>query len=489
MKLDFETYLSKTGEIGFVERTISSLVYVQGLPGAKPEEVVVFENGEIGQVLTLGENSAEILGFSKKPLRADTKVARTDRVFEIPVGVELLGTTINSLGHSIDPTKPLPPLREFRPINTVPSGIQTRAKIKTPCDTGVTLVDLMIPLGRGQRELIIGDQKTGKSRFLLRTLLTQVKQGAIGVYASIGKSQMGTRQIEEWVRRAGITDQSVFVVAGAGDGAGMIYLAPYTAMTIAEYFRDQGKNVLVILDDLSIHAKAYREIALSARRFPGRNSYPGDIFYTHARLLERAGNFKTASGEGAITCLPVIEAAQGDITGYIQTNVMSMTDGHILFDHTLFAEGRRPAVDIFLSVTRVGRQAQSDLKREIGHILFTFMRQMDRLHSFATFGAELSDNVKHSLDKESRLMQFFDQTAYDSIPSSVQIFIFGLIWGDFWSEKKLSEIPALVQKIIFLYEAQEAVRKRIDEFIKSSNSVESLVNRLKFSTVLTDIII
>src|SRR3989344_4280664 len=384
----FNGFLEKTGEIGFVERVNFPLVYIEGLPGVSQGEVVFFESGEVGQVTSLFPARAEALSFSRASIKTGSKVVRTGKTLEIPVGEGLLGSIINPLVHSLDPANPVPVLSETRPVDIAPPGIEKRSKIKSPCDTGVSLIDLVVPLGQGQRELVIGDQKAGKSRFLLRVLLTQVRQGAVGIYAVVGKSQMAIKQIEGFIRSAKIMDRCIIVASSADDPVSLLYLTPYAAMTIAEYFRDAGRDVLLVIDDLSVHARAHREISLIGKKFPGRNSYPGDIFYIHSRLLERAGNFKGSQGDRAITCLPAAETTQGDITGYIQTNLISMTDGHIFFDYKLFAEGRRPAVDPFLSVTRVGRQTLSGLKLEIGNTLLSFLKNTERLRTFVSFGEE-----------------------------------------------------------------------------------------------------
>lgn len=479
MKHDFQNYLSKIGEIGFVEKVVSSLVYIQGLPGAKPEELLVFENGELGQVSALAPASIEVMGFSKAPPKVGTRVTRTDEVLQIPIGEGLLGHIINPLGHSLDPVRPTVAIDQSRPVNIVPAGIETRVRIKRPCETGVTMVDFLIPIGKGQRELVMGDQKTGKTKFLLRTLLAQVRQGAVGVYAIIGKGQIAIKQIEESIRSMGVADKVVLVVSSADDTAGMINLTPYSAMTIAEYFRDSGQDVLLVLDDLSVHAKAYRELSLLGRRYPGRNSYPGDIFYAHAKLLERAGNFKGSERDVAITCFPVVEAFQGDITGYIQTNLMSMTDGHLFFDHKLFAEGRRPAVDPFLSVTRIGLQTQSPLRREIGRTLFAFLRNIETMRRFSRFGAEVGEELLRSLKKEERITHFLDQTVYDYIPVSLQIFLFGVAWGERWESKTTHEIRVLIHKTVYIYETNKEVRERIDQVVRGANSIASLTERIQ----------
>ena len=485
VKLDFNSYLANTGEVGFVDRVVSSLVYIQGLPGIKIEELVIFESGEIARVTGIFEESIELLNLSRTQVKVGTKAARMGSFLQIPVGDILLGSVIDALGHSLNPIKPLFPMKESRAVDIAPMGISTRFRITRPCNTGISLIDLMIPLGKGQRQLIIGDQKTGKTRVLLRTVLTQVREGSIGIYAAIGKSQFAIRQIEEQLGRMGIADQTVIIASSANDGAGMIFLTPYTAMTIAEYFRDQGRDVIVLLDDLSVHAKVYREISLLGRRFPGRNSYPGDIFYIHSKLLERAGNFiHKEKGEASITCLPVVEAPQGDMTGYIQTNIMSMTDGHLFFDHRLFAEGRRPAIDPFISVTRVGKQTQSHLKQQIARELTSFLRSMEKIHTFKSFGAEMSEQIRRALEKEERIIQFFDQTAYDMISSSIQVILFALVWSDVWREKSKSDIRFLIQKIIFVSETKPEMKKRADDFVAGSDSLDSLLTRIKDFDVL-----
>lgn len=484
MRLDFNKYLNEVGEVGFVEKVVSSLVYTDGLPGARPQELVIFEDGGVGEVITLG-STVEILSFSRHAVRVGTKVVRTNEVLQIPVGQELLGQLVDPFGRSLDPLRPAMRPKESRPVDVPPSDINTRVRIKEPCDTGVAMVDFLVPLGKGQRELVIGDQKTGKTRFLLRALLAQVKAGSVGIYAVIGKSQMAVKEVEKFLEQNDIKDRVVIIASVAGDSSGIVYLTPYAATAVAEYFRDSGKDVLLILDDLSLHAKVYREIALLGRRYPGRNSYPGDIFYAHARLLERSGNFISPSGEErAITCIPVVEALQGDLSGYIQTNAMSVTDGHIFFDRVLFTQGRRPAVDPFLSVTRVGKQAQSPLKQEINRTLLIFLKEVEKLHTFTSFGAELGEHIKKQLRKEERILKFFDQTAYDYISPTLQLFIFGLVWGEWWTDKTPQEVQHDIQRIVYTYQAQPEVRRNIDLAVSGVESLSVLVDRVKIIDVL-----
>ena len=479
MNHDFKSYLDTTGEVGFVNKTVSSLVYTDGLPGAKLEELVVFESGGVGQVAALGPFGVEIFSFSNYPIAVGTRVARTDKELEIPVGEEFLGKVINPLGDSFDPTQTMPVSEEVRHVDTLPLGVGSRSRIKRQCETGVTLVDLVFPIGKGQRELIIGDQKTGKSYLLWRMMLSQVKAGTVGIYALVGKGKAVIKRLEQSFREAGVFDGMIFVATSSDDSSGLTYLAPYSAMAMAEYFRDKGRDVLVVFDDLSAHAKAYREISLLAKKFPGRNSYPGDIFYVHSKLLERAGNFLGPKGDVSITCLPVVETAYGDITGYIQTNAMSMTDGHLFFDRTLFIEGRRPAIDPFRSVTRVGRQTQNALRRQIGRTLLTFFQKTARLHSLASFETELGERVAADLKKEKRLLQIFDQTAYDLIAFNLQVLLFGLAWGDFWQGKTEDEVRLEIQKMVFAYESRADIRKKIDLLVEECGSLEALLARIK----------
>jgi len=479
--LTFKDYLDKIGEIGSVEQVVGSIVYASGLPNAKPQELVVFENGDIGQVFSITQKQVEILIFSKNPIKVGTKIARSNSFLEIPVGRQLLGTIINPFGHLVGGKIGGKPV-EKRPIENEPSGITSRKTIKKHLETGISVVDLIVPLGKGQRELVIGDRKTGKTNFILQAIVSAAKQNDIAIYAAIGKKRLDIKKAEEYFIRNKVMKNVVIVASASEDPPGTIYLTPYSAMTLAEYFKDEGLDVLLVLDDLSTHAKFYREIALLAGRFPGRNSYPGDIFYTHARLLERAGNFATKNGENAITCLPVVETTQGDLGGYIQTNLMSMTDGHLFFDSNLFYQGRRPAVNPFLSVTRVGRQAQSKLKGSIGRELTSFLNLYEKMQSFVHFGAELNETTKATLATGKDILQFFDQNVNTLLPGNVQILIFSLLWGQMVKNDKLDKIMAEKQKISDLYEKDKTFRKKIDSLVENSQTLNDLLQRIKLNS-------
>ncbi len=471
----FAALLEKTKEMGFTTRSLESMAYVSGLPGLRPRELVQFETGERGQASYIEEGEAEIFVFSKLPIKTGTKVIRTNTVTDIPVGAEYLGQLIDPFGNLLDKLRPFKLPEDRRPIDVEPATIAMRRKITKPLETGVSLVDMLIPLGRGQRELVIGDRKTGKTNFLLQTIYTQARKGVICIYAAIGKKKFDIKQAEEYFIKKEIMDQVVVMAALADDPLSTIYIAPFAAMTMAEYFKDRGNDVLLVLDDLNTHAKFYREISLLGKRFPGRNAYPADIFYTHAKLLERAGNFGKKNGETAITCLPVVETVQGDITGYIQTNLMSMTDGHIYFDVDLFAKGRRPAVNSFLSVTRVGRQTQTNLRRTINRELTSFLTLRERIENFAHFGAETSSTIKNTLLTGDQITAFFDQTSEVVLEVNLQIFLFALIWFGVWKDKTPDQLKQNMSNIIIAYETKPEFKKQITQVIEKEESLNSLL--------------
>ena len=411
---DFNKYLQATGETGYVEEMNQSIAQVSGLPGARLAELVVFEEGEMGQVMGLGAGRVEVLVLARLEVKVGARVVRTGGPLKIAVGEAMLGKMIDGLGRGAEG-------QEMREVDVVPSGIAARQKISRPLETGVALVDLLIPLGRGQRELVMGDRKTGKTNFVLQTISTQAQLGTVCVYAAIGKKNTEIMQAEGFFTETGAVKNLVIVASSSHDPVGEIWLTPYTAMTVAEYFRDKGRDVLLVLDDMTAHAKFYRELSLTARRFPGRESYPGDIFYVHSKLLERAGNFKVGAAEAAITCLPVVDTVQGDMTGYIQTNLMSMTDGHIYFDSDLYFAGRRPAINPFLSVTRVGRQTQSQPQRQLATEMIAALANYERTQAFVRFGAELGESARQVLARGERILKFFSQPRFGviSIPEQM----------------------------------------------------------------------
>jgi F-type H+/Na+-transporting ATPase subunit alpha len=476
---DFKYYLDSTSEIGFVEEISGAIVHVNGLPEVKIGEIVIFETGKIGMVLSFTSKMVEVLIFSKEPVGHGAKVARTNEFLKIPVGLELFGRVINPLGNPLTAMDAYKKPTETRGINVTPAGILSRKTITRQFETGVPVVDLVMPLGVGQRELIIGDRKTGKTNFLMQTILTQAKQKHICIYAAIGKKRLDIKDTEEFLRKNKIFNQVIIVATSFDDPIGLSYLVPFSAMTISEYFRDEGYDVVLVLDDLTTHAKFYREIALLGKKFPGRNSYPGDIFHVHAKLLERAGNFQTPKGEKAITCLPVAETVQGDLSGYIQTNVMSMTDGHLYFDSDLFAKGRRPAINPFLSVTRVGRQTQSTLKRDINREILSFLTISEKMQNFSHFGAELTESSKVTLAVGEKVIQFLDQGPSTTMPINLQILLFSMLWENILRNRNIDPIGTDVNKIIETYKTKQDIAKTIDDVIAEAKTFNNMLGIMK----------
>lgn len=471
---DFQYYLDNIGEIGYVAQCVHSLVYVSGLPEAHPNEVVIFENGDMGLVLSLSRDHLEVLVFTNTQVRVGVKVVRTGEHIKIGVGEELLGRMIDPLGIPLDKKGGLKEtVASLIDIN--PPKIVDRKNVEKPFLTGVALVDLISPLGKGQRELIIGDRKTGKTEFLLQTMITQAKLGTVCIYAVIGQKQIDIKRLHEFFISEGILQNTIIVASSSSDPAGLLYLTPYSAMTIAEYFKDKGMDVLLVLDDMTTHARNYREISLLARRFPGRNSYPGDIFYIHARLVERAGSFK----KGTITCLPVAESVLGDLSGYIQTNLMSMTDGHIFFDIDLFSQGKRPAVNPFLSVTRVGHQTQTPLQKDVSRELSIFLVTYDRMKQFMHFGAEVGDTAKNILNLGARVDVFFNQPGSKTVGININTLIMAGLWASIWSETKIDDFKREMEQLVLLYATDAAYKKEVDKLIETFGTFSEIVTSIR----------
>lgn len=470
----FSYYLKEVGEFGVVTHVHHPIVFVDGLPLAKPHEIIVLESGQMGEVFSINKENVEVLVFSKEPVRVGEQVVRTNKTLSVPVGAGLLGNVIDPLGNPISVKEDFVTPSELRDIDEQALGIGERERIKNPLLTGVSLVDMLVPIGKGQRELVIGDRKTGKTSFLLAAIKSQISAGSLVVYAAIARKKSDIKKLEEFFKKEKLMDKVVLVATSSFDSPSLIYLTPYTAMTIAEYFRDIGEDVLLILDDLSSHAKFYREVSLLSKSFPGRDSYPGDIFYTHARLLERAGNFKhEKKGEVAITCFPIVEITEGDLTGYIPTNVMGMTDGHIFFDSNIYYRGRRPAINTSLSVTRVGRQAQNALIRDVNRGLTAFFSVFEKMQNLSHFGAELTESVRHILKIGEQIYSFFDQPYDLIVPLDVQLVVFSMVWLEFIDlGENISEIRLKVMKT---YE-DETVKKMFKEFVSAGTFNELLSN-------------
>lgn len=473
--MKFEERLKTTGEVGFVEQTFPSIAYISGLPSAKPREVVIFEGGEVGMILSLMPDFAEALLLTHPTVHVGSRVARTDEELLTPVGTSLLGATVDPLGRSRVTSMKLDEGAEKRHIDIPAPGLEPREDISELFETGVSVVDLVVPIGKGQRELVIGDHKIGKSQFLLQAMLSHSQRGGITIYGAISKRQADVVMINHFIQSRNLGAKVTLVTSLSSDASGMIYLTPYTAMTMAEYFRDQGEDVLVILDDLSIHAKYYREISLLAKRFPGRSSYPGDIFYAHSRLMERAGKFHT----GSITCLPVAETVLGDISGYIATNLMSMTDGHIYFDQELYNQGRRPAVNPFLSVTRVGHQTQSPLMKSLSRELSSFLVHVQKLKQLMHFGGELNDTVKKSLSQGELIDFFFTQAEGKTVPLPVNAVFLASIWAGYLDGLDQRRLHQRLMLMVTTYATNPQVKDYFDGMLQAATEFKQLVDKVK----------
>ena len=365
-------------------------------------------------------------------------------------------------------------------VDTQPHGIIGRKKIETAMETGVSIADIIVPLAKGQRELVIGDRKTGKTEFLLQIMENQSKLGTVCIYAVIGQRKEDIKRRYEFMKEKGILKNGLVVATSSSDESGLIFFTPFTAMTIAEFFRDQGKDVLLILDDMTTHARIYREISLLARRFPGRNAYPGDIFYLHSRIIERAGNFR----KGSITALPVAETIMGDLSGYLQTNLMAMTDGHIFFDIDLYNSGKRPAVSPFLSVTRVGHQAQTPLLRDVSRQVLSFLVSYERMKQFVHFGAEAGDTIRGIIELGKKVDIFFDQTTDELIPINANLIVLAAIWSGMWNETPIQNVDTEIEKIVLNYNTDSEYKKKIDKSIAVSNNFSDLINIIRTDSSL-----
>ncbi len=472
----FEENLNKTQEEGTVEKIIDSLIYIEGLPNARVFEEILTEEGARGFVFSVDRDHIICLLTSSHKPKKGSKVVRTDELVKVRLGAGLLGHVIDPYGNSLDRSNPISNAKDSRILDADVPTIKDRAVIDRSLHTGVTVVDMMVPLGKGQRELVIGERGTGKNWFVNSVVKTQAQDGVICIYCAIGKKKSAIESNLKILNTSVGAKNIISLVTYANDSLGLTYLAPYAAMTIAEYFKDQGKDVLVVYDDLGMHAKVYREISLLSKRFPGRNSYPSDIFFTHSKLLERSGNFKHKDTSVSITCLPIVESVGGDISGYVQTNLMSMTDGHIFFDIDLYNQGVRPAINYFLSVTRVGRQTQTAIRYKINRELTAILSLYEKTKSFIHFGAEISEGVRLNLRLGEKLNQFFDQTGDVIVPNNIQILVFSLIWSQRWDSYDKDQVQNELKRVIYIYETDSAFKKIVDSMVSDAEDLNSFLN-------------
>ena len=442
IKDQIKNYSQKTAqdEIGYVIQVGDGIAKVHGLEKCKANELLLFENESYGMALNLEENYVSVVmlgtdvGISEGGL-----VKRTGRVVSVPVGEALIGRVVDALGQPIDGKGPIE-AAELRPIERSAPGIIERQPVSVPLQTGIKAIDSMIPIGRGQRELIIGDRQTGKTVIAMDTIINQKGKGVTCIYVAIGQKRSTVAQLVDTLQRNGAMDYTIVVSATASELAPLQYIAPYSGCAMGEYFMDQGKDVLIVYDDLSKHAVAYRALSLLIRRPPGREAYPGDVFYLHSRLLERAARVASEFGGGSMTALPIIETQAGDVSAYIPTNVISITDGQIYLESELFHSGVRPAINPGISVSRVGGNAQIKAMKKVAGPLKLMYSQYRELQSFAQFGSDLDADTKARLAQGARIVEILKQDRNTPVDVELQVCIIYSVVNDLLSDVPVERI-------------------------------------------------
>src|SRR5213082_3088795 len=477
----------EVNETGTVLSAGDGIARVYGLAGVMAGELVEFQGGLMGLVLNLEEDNVgvAIMGESHDIKEGDT-VKRTGRIAEVPVGQAMAGRVVNALGQPIDGKGPIA-TRETRKIEVKAPGIVQRESVREPLQTGIKAIDAMIPIGRGQRELIIGDRQTGKTAIALDTIINQKGQGVICIYVAIGQRAATVAQVAATLEERGAMEYTIIVSATASEPAPLWYIAPYAGCSIGEFFRDKGQDALLVYDDLSKHAWAYRQISLLLRRPPGREAYPGDVFYLHSRLLERAARMNKENGGGSLTALPIIETLAGDISAYIPTNVISITDGQIYLLTDLFYAGIRPAISTGLSVSRVGGAAQIKAIRQVAGRLRLDLTQYRELAAFAQFASDLDKRTRDQLERGKRMTELLKQNQYEPMPIAQQVIVLFAGTNGYLDDVAVDGVQAFQKELLrFLSSShpdieraiakdkalseqnEKALRSATDEFKKSS---------------------
>ncbi len=460
-------------EVGTIVSVGDGIARVHGVENTMAGEMLEFPHGVFGIALNLEEESvgAVLLGDYIEIKEGDT-VKRTGRIISVPVGPELVGRVVNALGQPIDGKGPIVSKKSM-PIERIAPGVVDRSPVKEPLQTGLKAIDAMVPIGRGQRELIIGDRQTGKTAVAVDAIINQRGQDVICIYNAIGQKQSTVAQVVRTLADAGAMEYTIVVSAGASDPAPLLYISPYSACTMGEYFRDNGQHALVIYDDLSKHAQAYREISLLLRRPPGREAYPGDVFYLHSRLLERAAKLKKELGGGSLTALPIIETQAGDLSAYIPTNVISITDGQIFLESDLFHQGVRPAINVGNSVSRVGGAAQVKAMRQVAGTLRLDLAQYRELAAFAQFGSDLDKSTMNQLNRGRRLVEVLKQLQYEPLKVEKQVAIIYAATKGYLDPVAVEQVRAYEMELYKFLDtrkasllAQMAEKKAIDDAIK-----------------------
>ena len=461
-------------EVGSVVVVGDGIARVHGVENTMAGEMLEFPHGVFGIALNLEEDSVgTVLLGEYHTIKEGDPVKRTGRIISVPVGEELVGRVVNSLGQPVDDKGPIATQR-FSPIERIAPGVVARQPVREPLHTGLKAIDSMVPIGRGQRELIIGDRQTGKTAIAVDTIINQKGQNVICIYNAIGQKQSTIAQVVKTLETAGAMEYSIVVAAAASEPAAMLYISPYSACSMGEYFRDSGKHALCIYDDLSKHAQAYREISLLLRRPPGREAYPGDVFYLHSRLLERAAKLNKENGGGSLTALPIIETQAGDLSAYIPTNVISITDGQIFLETDLFHQGVRPAVNVGNSVSRVGGSAQVKAMRQVAGTLRLDMAQYRELASFAQFGSDLDKQTQAQLNRGKRLVEILKQPQYQPLAIEKQVLLIFAGTNGYLDPVPVESIDEYEQDLYRFFDSRKASilraiaeKKQVDDALKA----------------------
>lgn len=479
-----------SNDVGHVITVGDGIALIQGLDNAMASELLLFPNNVYGMVLNLEEDHVgAVLMGNDSGIKEGDEVKRTGRIVEVPVGDCMLGRVVNALGQAIDGGAEIQS-DKTRPVERVAPGVMTRKSVHQPLMTGLKIIDSMIPIGKGQRELIIGDRQTGKTAIAVDTILNQKGKNVNCIYVAIGQKASTVAQIVEKLRSHGAMEYTTIVAATASELAPLQYIAPYSGCAIGEEWMEQGKDVLIIYDDLSKHAVAYRTLSLLLRRPPGREAYPGDVFYLHSRLLERAAKLSDELGGGSLTALPIIETQAGDISAYIPTNVISITDGQIFLQTELFNSGVRPAVDSGLSVSRVGSSAQTKAMKQVSSSLKLDLAQYHELLSFTQFGSDLDPVTKATIDHGARLTELLKQAQYSPLTMAEQVLsLFAAKYGylknieveqiqsfeksmhRYFHTERADLIDAIDKKQVIDSELENELKAAMDEFIKQFSLV------------------
>ena len=437
-------------ETGTVLTVGDGIARASGLTGCMSGELLEFEDGTFGMAQNLEENSVSIVLFgTDQNISEGQTIKRTGRVVSVPVGEAMIGRVVNAIGQPIDGAGPIE-TTEFRPVETIAPGIIARQPVKEPLQTGIKAIDSMIPIGRGQRELIIGDRQTGKTTIAIDTILNQKGKNVICIYVAIGQKRSTVANITAQLQEGGAMDYSIVVAATASEPSPLQFIAPYSGCAMGEYFMNKGKHVLIIYDDLSKHAVAYRALSLLIRRPPGREAFPGDVFYLHSRLLERAAKLSDANGGGSLTALPIIETQAGDVSAYIPTNVISITDGQIFLETELFHSGIMPAINPGISVSRVGGNAQIKAMKKVAGRLKLVYSQYRELASFAQFGSDLDQDTKTRLAQGERIVEVLKQNRSAPVPVEKQVAIIYAVINDILAEIAVTDV-AEFEKGLFAF--------------------------------------